>query len=223
MPRYIENLLSIAITFAVVIVPAFAGGIYLPHRYYAYSPLTIRPYSSSRLRSRRSKTNSSPEGITTTFLVSRKQRKKNSSRLEEPKEKTINPDSDLSELSYNDLGLIGKAVAGCTEIVFATAFEYCTGFLQGLFFGTLVGAPGFVFRPMEKGVRQVFKIEMASRFARMNTRSISWAKNFGSISAAFGGVSAFVWICVTSSMLFFFTMLSYSIDVCCSSVLLQKY
>ena len=134
--------------------------------------------------------NSSPEGIATTFLVSRSQRGKNSSRHQEPKEKATHSDSDLPELSYNDLGPIGKTVAGCTEIVFATAFEYCTGFLQGLCLGTLVGAPGFVFRPMEKGMRQALRIEMSSRFTRMNTRSLSWAKNFGSISAAFGGVSA---------------------------------
>ena len=91
------------------------------------------------------------------------------------------------ELSFQDLGPIGKVVAGVTEIVFATLFEYLSGFTTGIFFGTLVGIPGFAFRPMEKGVRQPFAQEFKKRFARMNTRSMTWAKEFGSISAAFGG------------------------------------
>jgi len=99
---------------------------------------------------------------------------------------------DLPRYSYDDLGRIGKTIAGCTEVIFATAFEYCSGFIQGFFFGTLVGTPGFLFRPMQKNLRQAFKVEITSRFTRMNTRSMSWAKNFGSISAAFGGFSVAV-------------------------------
>jgi len=91
------------------------------------------------------------------------------------------------ELSYADLGPIGKTVAGCTEIVVTTALDFCSGYLQGLLFGTLVGTPGFVFRPVTKGVRQPFSQELAGRFARMNGRSMNWAKKFGGISAAFGG------------------------------------
>jgi len=94
--------------------------------------------------------------------------------------------------TYDDLGPIGKAIAGCTEVIFATAFEYCSGFAQGFCFGSLVGIPGFLFRPMEKNVRQALQVEMTSRLTRMNTRSMSWAKNFGSISAAFGGLSVAV-------------------------------
>jgi hypothetical protein len=91
------------------------------------------------------------------------------------------------EFAFRDLGPVGKVVAGVTEVLFATLFEYLSGFMTGVFFGTLVGLPGFAFRPIEKGVRQPLLQEVKMRFSRMNTRSITWGKSFGSISAAFGG------------------------------------
>jgi uncharacterized membrane protein len=91
------------------------------------------------------------------------------------------------EFAFRDLGPVGKVVAGVTEIFFATLFEYLSGFMTGVFFGMLVGLPGFAFRPIEKGVRQPLLQEVKMRFSRMNTRSITWGKSFGSISAAFGG------------------------------------
>ncbi|KAL3924639.1 MAG: hypothetical protein SGILL_000926 [Bacillariaceae sp.] len=112
-----------------------------------------------------------------TMLASSKPKKLSQKEMEEK----------YPELSFRDLGPVGKVVAGVTEIVFATLFEYCSGFMTGIFFGTMVGVPGFAFRPMEKGVRQPFVQEVQKRFARMNTRSMTWAKSFGSISAAFGG------------------------------------
>jgi hypothetical protein len=100
---------------------------------------------------------------------------------------TTASDNGFPDISYGDLGPIGKTIAGITEIVFATAFEYAGGFLTGIFFGTVVGLPGFAFKPTEPGVRKALDLELKSRFVRMNTRSMRWAKNFGSISAAFGG------------------------------------
>uniref|UniRef100_A0A7S4EEM4 Mitochondrial import inner membrane translocase subunit TIM22 n=1 Tax=Pseudo-nitzschia australis TaxID=44445 RepID=A0A7S4EEM4_9STRA len=187
MARNLEHMLRVAVTFAIVIVPALAGGSYLPTQYYTCSPFIGRSCSYSR--SRRSNMRSSPQGVSTTFLVSRKlsERTQKGDRRREATNKIANEESDLAEASFKDLGPIGKTIAGCTEIVVSTVLEYFTGYLQGFFFGTLVGGPGFLFRPIEKGVAQPFTSEISNRFARMNTRSKSWGKNFGSISAAFGG------------------------------------
>lgn len=181
MTRNVEYLFRVAVTLAIVIVPALARGPCLPARHYTCSPFTGRSYSSSR--SRRSRTYSSPREIDATILVSRN----SNQQLQETTQNIGNSDGDLDQVSYKDLGPIGKTIAGCTEIVVSTVLEYFTGYLQGFFFGTLVGAPGFVARPMEKGLRQPFASEISQRFARMNTRSTSWGKNFGAISAAFGG------------------------------------
>lgn len=187
MSRDVGHMLRVAVTFAMVIVPALAGSTYLPTQYHARSPFTGRSSFSSR--SRRSKMHSSPRDISTTFLVSRKrsERDQTGSRNQKSTNSIANPEDDMAEVSYKDLGPIGKTIAGCTEIVVSTVLEYCTGYLQGFFFGTIVGAPGFAFRPMEGAVRQPLATEISSRFARMNVRSKSWGKNFGSISAAFGG------------------------------------
>jgi gas vesicle protein len=191
----IKNLILIAITTATILIAAVpvAGSA---------TPLIISP-NNPFVRHRRSlkkATKNSTEGINnniyaTSLVSSRSSRRANqreNKRSNRNKELTNEEEEDSPEYSYNDLGPIGKAIAGGTEIVFATAFEYMSGFLQGLFFGTVVGSPGFLFRPMEAGVRQNFKVEMTSRFTRMNTRSMKWAANFAGISAAFGGLSVAV-------------------------------
>lgn len=180
----IGSIFYCSILFAILSLPVSTGRIYLPHRYFAYSPLTIQ--STFHLpKSRRSRNLS--EDLAETLLVSKSQIAKNVRRRKELNEEKWQPNNEFRNLSYNDLGPIGKIVAGCTEILFATGFDYCSGYLQGLICGTLFGSPGFIFRPVTKGVRQPFMTEISSRLSRMNTRSMSWAKNFGSISAAFGG------------------------------------
>lgn len=194
MRRRIESMLCyVAVTFAILSVPALAGGTYLPHHYFKCSPSMIRQNSHSLSRSRRSKNNCSAEDITTTtFMSSRSQRViSNIQKQQAQEEEAARQASELEDVSYNDLGPIGKAVAGSTEIIFATVFDYCSGYLQGLVLGTLFGSPGFVFRPITKGVRQPFMTEISSRFVRMNTRSLNWGKKFGALSATFGGVSIF--------------------------------
>jgi len=170
--------------FAILSLPASIGGVYLPHHYFAYSPRTIQ---STFQQSRRSRNNCFSEDMAVTLMVSKSQIAKTVRGKKELNEEKSQPDGEFSDLSYNDLGLIGKIVAGCTEILFATGFDYCSGYLQGLVCGTLFGSPGFIFRPITKGVRQPVMTEISSRFLRMNSRSMSWAKNFSSISAAFGG------------------------------------
>lgn len=193
MRRYIESVCKVAVISSILSVPALAGGTYLPHHYLTHSPPTIRQDSSSLPWSSHFKKNWSTKDATTTLMVSRSQTvKKKKSRNQERDEESAHPNSESSDLSYNDLGPIGKTVAGCTEILFATAFDFCSGYLQGLVIGTLFGSPGFIFRPITKGVRQPFMTEVSSRFSRMNARSMSWGKNFGSISAAFGGFAVAV-------------------------------
>ncbi len=181
MCRQIESMFRIAVTFAILIVPAFGSGVYLPSRYFTRSSLVesqdFRPLS----RSRRTRKNWAFENNSETRLVARKQRKE---KVDEPEEASFD-----RELTYNDLGPIGKTVAGCTEIVITTVMDFCTGYVQGWLLGTIVGTPGFVFRPVEKGLRQPFAKELSGRFARMNARNKNWSKTFSRISAAFGGVS----------------------------------
>jgi hypothetical protein len=161
-------------------------GTFSSNKYNHYSPWTINPYYSKvSTRSRRTKQiYSEKEGYTHATLVSRREQSSSSSKLSQQKTSKA---ENFPDTSYQDLGPIGKAIAGITEIVFATALEYAGGFFTGIAFGTLVGLPGFAFKASEPGIRKAFGVEIKSRFVRMNTRSIRWAKNFGSISAAFGG------------------------------------
>lgn len=185
MCRQIAIVFRVAVTFAVLIVPSLASGVYLPSRYFTRSSLMKGQDCRQLSRSRRTRKNWAFHDISETQNVARKQRKEKVDEVEvEEKSATFD-----RELTYNDLGPIGKTVAGCTEIVITTVMDFCTGYIQGWFLGILVGTPGFVFRPVEQGLRQPFAKELSGRFARMNTRSKSWAKTFSRISAAFGGVS----------------------------------
>ena len=189
MRRQKENMYNIIAILVIMSLPVLAGSIRPPLYNFKCSPTTrCRSFDSFPL-SRRSKTDDSDGNISSVLLVSRSRRVISSDQEQKQDDEPAHRDDESSTaLSYNDLGPIGKTVAGCTEIVFATAFDYCGGFLQGLFFGTVFGSPGFFLRPVTKGVRQPFMTEVSGRFSRMNVRSLSWAKNFGSISAAFGGV-----------------------------------
>ena len=188
MCRQSETMFRIVVTFALLVAPVLASGIYLPSRYFTRSALVRVQDTYPSSRSRRTRRSGDTQDISQTWMVARKQGSKKSSRKEEDAEDEGTTPVER-ELTYNDLGPIGKTVAGCTEVVITTALDFCTGYLQGLLFGTLVGSPGFIFRPIEKGLRQPFSKELAGRFARMNTRSKKWARTFGGCSAAFGGVS----------------------------------
>ncbi len=192
MCRQIESMFRVAFTLAILLGPVLGSGVYLPSGYLTRSSVMKRQESYPSSRSRRTRKNYGDNDITSTWMVARKEKSKNKSRNKEEEDdmdenKIIGPPD--REVTYADLGPIGKTVAGCTEIVISTVMEYCQGYLAGLFLGTLVGSPGFVFRPVTSGVRQPFAQELSGRFARMNGRSTSWAKNFARISATFAGVS----------------------------------
>ena len=120
-------------------------------------------------------------------MVARKQ----TMELTTKKQESTNEPKALQEqpvdVSFDDLGPAGKVVAATTELAVSVIWNYCQGYLTGVFFGTLIGIPGFAFRPVEQGVRQTFMMEVRGRFARMNTRSLSFGKNFASASAIFRG------------------------------------
>lgn len=147
---------------------------------YPYSPYSNPYRSGGRLQKSRRLNLGSSSGVTA--LVAR--RKKETKKLPEP---ALEPSPPVPDVSFDDLGPIGKTVAGVTQVCVSTLLEYCSGFAGGFSLGSVVGLPGLLFRPMEPGVPQMLKTEFAGRLGRMNTRSMSWAKNWGGISAAFGG------------------------------------
>ena len=177
-------------------VSAGVTGIYSSHSFPYYSPTTY-PYGSDRSRSRRSLYNSnnrrslSNQNYAVAALVAKnkKSKKKSTSFSNEPEAlRSSNPVQDTVAL-YDDLGPVGKFVAGSTQILVTTALEYVGGFFAGLFLGTVIGLPGFLFKPLEQNeaVKKVLMTEFKGRFTRMNTRSMSWGKSWGGISACFGG------------------------------------
>jgi hypothetical protein len=163
-----------------------------PGMHYSYghsltgTPSTF-PYTNSYRRSRRSPSSSS-QNYAIAALSGRRKQGPSSSSEPLPLPAAAAP----PEVNFDDLGPFGKAVAGVTQIITSTAMEYVTGFLMGLVLGTVVGVPGFFFRPIEPGVPKMFMREFAGRFARMNTRSVGWGKNWGGVSAAFGGLKVAV-------------------------------
>ena len=89
-------------------------------------------------------------------------------------------------VTYADLGLLGKIVAGTVEITMTTLFEYATGFLGGYLLGTVTDVPRLLFRPLDPPKPSTFR-EFSGRFHRMHGKSFRWATSWGGISAAFGG------------------------------------
>lgn len=91
-------------------------------------------------------------------------------------------------ISYDDLGLLGKLVAGTVELTLTTLIEFASGFVGGYFLGTLTDVPRLLFRPMESPpTRPTFFREFSGRLNRMHGKSFRWATSWGGISAAFGG------------------------------------
>ena len=152
-----------------------------PGMHYSYGhSLTGTPSTLPYQRSRRSSSSSSSsQNYAIAALTGR--------RKVAPAQPLPPPVAQQPDVNFDDLGPIGKVVAGATQIVTSTVLEYISGFFMGLVLGTVVGAPGFLFRPIEPGVPKVFMREVSGRFVRMNTRTMGWAKNWGGISAAFGG------------------------------------
>jgi hypothetical protein len=157
------------------------GALYYNHWHsLSHSPSTY-PYSNRYSRSRRSRVGP-PQDYGLAALAARKTTKQPRRQVQASPEPSQVPD-----VSFDDLGPIGRTIAGVTQVAVTTAMEYVSGFFAGLALGTVVGMPGILFRPMEPGVPQMFMTEFKGRFGRMNSKSMVWAKSWGGISAAFGG------------------------------------
>jgi hypothetical protein len=141
-----------------------------------YNHWQMPTHQASAHRSRRSRLSSNYAAAS--FVA----RKKKKVPLRNPE-----PVAEVPVVTFDDLSPIGKVVAGATQIAVTTVLEYASGFFSGLFLGSAVGLPGLLFRPIEPGVPQMFMTEMKGRLVRMNSRSLTWAKGWGGISAAFGG------------------------------------
>jgi hypothetical protein len=148
------------------------------------SPLT-NPYSSpSSSRSRRSRLSVSQQDYAVATLVARREKK--STKIKS-RQVVAEAPPQAPDISFADLGPVGRVVAGITQIATTTAMEYCSGFFAGLFLGTAAGVPGFLFRPLTPEAPKMILTELGGRFGRMNARSLKWGRSWGGISAAFGG------------------------------------
>lgn len=89
---------------------------------------------------------------------------------------------------YSQLGPVGRCVAGTTEIAVSTCMEYITGFMGGYVLGSITDFPRFAFKQVDPTqTNNPFFKELGQRYGRMHEKSFRWAKNWGGISAAFGG------------------------------------
>jgi hypothetical protein len=79
-------------------------------------------------------------------------------------------------VTYNDLSPIGKVVAGTVEVCIATVMEYLTGFTAGYVLGSVTDVPRLLFRPVEASSKGSMWQEVSGRTARMNSKSLKWAK-----------------------------------------------
>lgn len=87
---------------------------------------------------------------------------------------------------YNQLGPIGKIVAGTVEVAVATLMEYCTGFFGGYVLGSITDVPRFMFKNVDEGQKLPFFQELSKRYGRMHAKSYRWAKTWAGVSATFG-------------------------------------
>ena len=99
---------------------------------------------------------------------------------------------EVPTVTFDDLGPVGKVVAGVTQLATTVLFEYFSGFVLGYLGGTLIGTPGLIFRPTEPGVPKMLMTEVKGRFSRMNSRAMRFGRNFGGISATFKGTDVAV-------------------------------
>lgn len=172
------------LTGTMMSVSASARSLLQQQSHWPNSPLIVSPYTSTRRSTRRQKGTDPFTDIQSTTFVARKS---TINRASETRQVPTERPDNYPDYSFSDLGPIGRTVAGVTSVAFAVLWEYATGFLSGLLFGTVVGIPGFVFRPTDPTVRRAFSAEIRGRFARMNGRSMKWAKTYGGFSATFGG------------------------------------
>ena len=101
----------------------------------------------------------------------------------------MEPEAKRNAVNYAELGPVGRIVAGAVEVAVSTALEYVSGFMGGYALGTVTDVPRLLFRTTNQ---PTFVRETSSRFVRLHSKSIQWAKKWGGISAAFGGFNVLI-------------------------------
>jgi len=95
------------------------------------------------------------------------------------------------EITYRDLSLLGRTIAGTVEVGVVTLIEYLSGLVGGYSLGFLTDLPRLLFRPLESTgaapASPSFWAEVQGRCGRMHSKSILWGKNWAEISAVLGG------------------------------------
>jgi len=94
--------------------------------------------------------------------------------------------------SYQELGVLGRVVAGTVETAITSLMEFLTGFVGGYLLGTITDTPRFLFRPTNPEAAKSLLNESLQRFSRMHEKSMRWGKSWGSISATFAGCTVLV-------------------------------
>jgi hypothetical protein len=141
-------------------------------------------YCHRRTSSRRQQSYSRRSSVDSVRLASSRQRGGRPS--EQPST------NDAAAVSYSDLGPVGRVVAGTVEVTVSTVMEYMTGFFGGYFLGSVTEVPRLLFRSIDPEQQRSLLQETSGRFSRLHGKSFKWAKNWGAISAAFGGFGVFV-------------------------------
>lgn len=146
-----------------------------------FYPVAVTGYH----RSRRSSSLSSP-----ILLVGRKTTKRQNKQVDQQSSQ-IEPVTEArgNAVNYAELGPVGRIVAGAVEVAVSTGLEYLSGFLGGYALGTVTDVPRLLFRPTNQ---PSLLRETSSRFVRLHSKSIKWAKTWGGISAAFGGFNVLI-------------------------------
>ena len=108
--------------------------------------------------------------------------------------KTTQPngiEAQVAKIGYDDLGPIGKTIAGAVEVGIVTASSYLSGGILGYIIGGAMGSP-ILFRRLPPSFSDVpggFQ-EVALKFKLLNEKAFHSANDWGQLSAAFSGFHA---------------------------------
>lgn len=93
---------------------------------------------------------------------------------------------------FDKMSSSGRLYLGTIRIVKDTFKNYILGFCTGYAVGALVGLPTLLLRPAGTSAAQPLTVEVQSRLARMNVKSLRWALWLGEVLGAFKGCNAAV-------------------------------